>query len=420
MLKLNAQDEVNPHVKDISEVKHALCNIDWNFTSKTRVYEGMSPFDCRKHHWFPATFRPEIPFTLIEILTKPGATVYDPFGGIGTTYFQALLLNRKPYMTEICRVAVEFAKSLLVLFNPQLQLKEVQNRIESIIANFDPRINYEEKIDSSMSILIDQLRPWYHKDTFNQLVYLFLQEHNCNDKSTKAAMRILISAILNKASSQDRGWGCIADNVLPKQHQIKYKNALDLFHRRLKRLIKDISSHLQNTTKDYCKIYNCLLQEETIFHADVLRDEVIRDDSIDLVVTSPSYPGMTDYVKSQRLSYYWLGVPLSSENRDLIGEIGARHKRHRKDLLTQYLQDMTKFSEILSRKVKVGGYVCFVLAEFGRDKPERKAVIEKFVQNLQKFFEKEMEFTRVIPPIRRSHNIKWATLDQEKIIIFRK
>jgi len=30
------------------------------------------------------------------------------------------------------------------------------------------------------------------------------------------------------------------------------------------------------------------------------------------------------------------------------------------------------------------------------------------------------EYERILPSIRRSHNIKWATLEKEKIYIFRK
>jgi DNA modification methylase len=412
----------NKYTTDIEDVRHVLDNIDWNFTSKSVIHEGVRPFDCRKHHWFPATFIPEIPFTLIEILTHPYATVYDPFAGIGTTYFQALLLNRRPFATEICKVAVEFMKSLLILFNPRLDFESIQRKVEKIIHEFEPRANYVDKAkdDPSISILIDKLRPWYHKNTFNQLAYLFLSEHYCDDTPTKAAMHISISAILKKVCSQDRGWGCVADNVLPKQDQIVEKNTIAIFNKHLKRLLKDLPEHLKDVTEEYNQLYDDISKEETIFHTDVRKNNVIPDNSVDLVVTSPSYPNMTDYVKSQRLSYYWLGVPLSGENRDLTSEIGARNKRHYKDALERYLKDMQEFNKILSRKVKEGGYVCFIIAAFGRNDVRRKRIIEKVILDLENYFAKEKEFIRTIPAVRRAHNLKWATLDQEKIFIFRK
>ena len=424
MQRLGKSSRENSYVKDIVEVEYILHNINWDFTSKSFIYEGVGPFDCRKHHWFPATFIPEIPFTLIEILTNPYATVYDPFVGIGTTYFQALSLNRKPLATDICDVSLEFMRSLLVLFNPRLDLESIQNRAEEIVNKFESHTNYIKKVndDSSMNILLDKLRPWYNEKTFNQLAYLFLTEHYCDNKPTKAAIRISISAILKRASSQDRGWGCIADNVQPKPSQIvaRAPDALDIFYKHLKRLLKDLSEHLANVPLEYSQLYDEISKRETIFHSDVRTDNEIPDNSVDLVVTSPSYPNMTDYVNSQRLSYYWLGSPLSRENRDLISEIGARHKRQRKDALKRYLEDMQEFNKSLSRKIKEGGYVCFIMAAFSRNHIERKRTIENVLLDLEKYFVKEMEFKRIIPPIRRSHNIKWATLEQENIFIFKK
>ena len=425
MQKLDKTGKKNSYVKDIAEISYALHNIDWSFTSKSVIYEGVGPFDCRKHHWFPATFIPEIPFTLIEILTRPYATVYDPFAGIGTTYFQALLLNRRPIATEVCKVTVEFMKSLLVLFNPRLDFKSIQSKAKEIVNQFEPHTDYIEKISENppMNILIDKLRPWYHKKTFNHLAYLFLAAHYCDDEPTKATIKISISAILKRVCSQDRGWGCVADNVLPKEHQIEngHKDTLSIFYGHVRRLLEDLSDHLANVPQEYNQVYNDVLRQETIFHADVRKSSPVPDNSVDLVVTSPSYPKMTDYVKSQRLSYYWLGVPVSSKNKDLIAEIGARNKRHRKDSLDRYLEVIKESNRTLSKKIKKGGYVCFVMPVFGRNDHERKRTIEKILLDLQELFgEQEEEFRRTIPAVRRSHNIKWATLEQERILIFRK
>lgn len=89
-------------VTDLRTARSVLRNVNWNFYEKTAFSPGeMHPFKIRAHHWCPATFVPEIPFTLIEVLTIPNAVVFDPFGGIGTTYFQTLLLNRKPLSTDV-------------------------------------------------------------------------------------------------------------------------------------------------------------------------------------------------------------------------------------------------------------------------------------------------------------------------------
>ena len=408
-------------VRDADEVRCILRNINWDFSQKVSFPSyGVKPFNCRKYHWFPATFVPEIPFTLIEVLTYPQAVVYDPFAGIGTTYFQAFLLCRKPLVTEICRVAIEYMQSLLVLFNPDIEWKVLKEKIKNIVTDFDPSKDY---IGSVPDTLIKNLRPWYSENVLNQLAFLFVKEANCQDNTLKSAMRISVSAILKNASAQDRGWGCIADNVLPKKYQIensKNKNALYLLEKHINNLLKDISEHLKYVPKEYKQLYQDIKEQKTIFYEDVRKCAEIPNESVDLVVTSPPYPNMTDYVKSQRLSYYFLGFDL---NEDLRKEIGARSKRSKKNALQSYFEDMRKSIEKISEKLKVGGYVCFIMPIFTEDNKndrERKCIVDKVMNSTMEYGLLRVDEYERILPVRRSHNIKWATLEKEKISIFRK
>ena len=406
-------------VNDLPKVKAILKNINWNFYQKSTFssYETR-PFKCSTYHWLPATFVPEIPFTLIEVLTLPNAIVYDPFSGTGTTYFQALLLNRKPLATEICKVNIDYMRSLLILFNPELSVDVLKNKVNVVLKDFNQNVDYILNVPTQ--IQIDMLRPWYSPKTLNQLSYLFIKEACCSDKAMKAAVRISTSAILKAANSQDRGWGCIADNVLPKQNQIKDKEVFGLFTKRINILLNDISEHLKYVTPNYGKIYK-EISENTIFHKDVKVCKEIRDNSVDLVVTSPPYPNMTDYVYSQRLSYYFMGYDLSD---DLNLEIGARRRRHKKDSLDCYLDDMRNANEVISRKIKSGGYACYVMPFFNADNvnnKNRRYIVQKLMSNMEDYdLTKEVEFDRILPSKRRSHNINWASLEREKIYIFRK
>jgi len=425
-LKSINKETTDSLVKDIRTARAILKNINWNFYQKSvfSPYE-VQPFDCRRHHWFPATFVPEIPFTLIEVLTLPGATIYDPFAGIGTTYFQALLLNRKPVATEICRVAIEYMRNLFILFNPEVQFEKVKTNIDKLLQEFRQSKDYISEVPTN--ILINRLKPWYSEITLNQLSFLFINEANCSDKIIKAVMRISISAILKATSSQHRGgWGCIADNVLPKQEQIKDKDVLILFKKHVNTLLQDISNHLKCVSPEYNQIYKELSKKQTIFHEDARECKKIPDNSVDLVVTSPPYPNMTDYVTSQRLSYYYLGIDLVEKLnvKDFALEIGARSKRAKGDSIDRYFEDMQKANEVISKKIKTGGYACFVMPVFATDNENnknRKHIIQKVLSKMADYdLIKEDEYERILPTIRRSHSIKWSTLEQEKIYLFRR
>jgi hypothetical protein len=234
----------------------------------------------------------------------------------------------------------------------------------------------------------------------------------------KAAMRISISSILRTASSQDRGWGCIADNVLPKEKQIKDKNVMRLFEKRIYALFRDVAEHLRYVDSEYYRVYDDLKKRQTIFYEDIRVCREIPDDHVDLVVTSPPYPNMTDYVTSQRLSYYFYGFDLTAD-RNL--EIGARSKRSKADAVDSYMHEMREAVEKISRKIKRGGYACYVMPIFNEDNKVRERVIHRIISCMDEYdLINEGEYDRILPTIRRSHNIKWATLERERIYLFRK
>jgi hypothetical protein len=74
---------------------------------------------------YRACFKPQLPEFLIERLTAPGGTVYDPFAGRGTTALQAALMGRRPVANDINPLSA-------ALLAPRLDppsLKEVQPRL---------------------------------------------------------------------------------------------------------------------------------------------------------------------------------------------------------------------------------------------------------------------------------------------------
>jgi hypothetical protein len=276
-------------------------------------------------------------------------------------------------------------------------------------------------------ILVEQLRPWFSQKTFNELSFLFIKEANCNEKEIKALFRISISAILKTASSQNyRGWGCIADNVKPKKDKMEDKEVFPLFKRRTKRLLKDIYEHLKFVSSEYIEFYQFLSKEQTIFYEDVRKCSEVSDNLVDLVVTSPPYPNMTDYVTSQRLSYYFYGIDINKkeEGKDRSTEIGSRSRRARNDSIDQYYEDMKEAIKTMARKIKKGGYACYVMPVFNTDNKNnllRKKIVNKLLSSLSDYcLFKQDEYERIISRKRRAHNIKWTTLEREKIHLFKK
>jgi tRNA G10 N-methylase Trm11 len=420
-LNLLSQVDTQPHAIDFAEARSILSNINWSFSaSSVSGRTDYRVFDGRHYHWYPATFIPEIPLSLIEVLTLEGGTVYDPFMGIGTTVFQTLMLGRIPYSSEICRVAIDIVHALLALLNPAHTISHIHQRMLTILAQYDSGTDYSTKF-SDHSIRVDELRNWFSEKTFNELMYLAYCDIQEDNIGCKSLIRVALSATLKTVCAQDRGWGCIADRMLPNKEQMATeRSAFERFSYNYKVLLKDLSETrraLPDSARQWLRDQDISAYVRLV---DARQGNHVPSDSVDLIVTSPPYPNMTDYSTSQRLSYYLLGYDPSD---DVSKEIGARRKRFASTSIEQYV-NMKAALETSCAKLKTGGYACFVMPSFEGDKTNnvvrRRAVQECLNHLLSVGMESVHELNRVLPTRRRQHNQKWATLEREIISIYRK
>lgn len=394
----------------------SLKNINWDFHSKGVLsIDDKKPFDSRKFHWYPATYIPEIPYSLIEILTEENDIVYDPFAGIGTTFFQALILNRQPITSDSNSVSINYIKSLVdVVINDNNLTRLGQNIIEKI-NDFKTENSYFEYLSEEKYL---NLSPWFEKNALNELSYLY-NIYTESEGSVKKIIYILISGLMKSSCSQQRGWGYIADNVKPKEDQFLYKNIIDTFLKKLLLLLNELKIVQSNMATNQ-KFKNSLT--ETIFQHDVVESISIPKNTVDLIVTSPPYPNMIDYSKSQRLLYYLFDYDMKE---DLTKEIGARAFRNRKYAIDNYIDKMKIAFINIAKVLKVNGLICLILPYYDNIKNENNLrrqqainiLIEWFEEN---GFEKEHTILRTISHTKRNQNTALASLVREQIVVFRK
>lgn len=409
-------------VPEFDKIASILNSIDWSFSNPFSVgRSGISLFDARKLHWYPATFVSEIPYTLIEILSGQGATVYDPFMGIGTSVFQSLILGRIPFGSDNNLISVELVRSLCSLLSPNVNLEQLLSVARSVAELYDPSIDYSSR-SCNHTARFDLLTPWYPSTTLNQLHYLAMKETEQLNSDNRFAFKVVMSGLLKTVSAQHRGWGCISDNVFPNEEQLaKKKNATERFERGINLLVKEISKVKDQLPKNSQEFLKKVNPEAFIKKENVQKGTGVSKNYVDLIITSPPYPNMTDYTLSQRLTYYWLGL---DPTLDLPSEIGARRKRYRHDSISTYKSEMLKAVENIVDSLKIGGYACFVMPVFSGDKinnVDRKQAVDEFIGSMSTIgLTRETVLTRIIPAKRRHHNQKWTTLAKENIHIFRK
>ncbi len=403
-----------------TELKNRLNHINWDFGTRLVVNnDEVFPFNNRKYHSYPATFIPEIPFTLIEILSSEGAVVMDPFGGVGTTLVQALIQKRIPISIDNNSVASQITRDFFVLFNPLVDIKRSRDRISQVVRTYDENMDY----GSSLSSFSRNLEPWYEKKTLNQVAFLLKQyEEAKKSQGTPGVIELFhlcLSNLLTTVCSQNGGWAYIADNVRPKADKMKEKNAIERFLQNINICEKSIRNYKEKLGDSISFIYQWKKIDNVICTDYAMADMSKMIESVDLIITSPPYPKMIDYVKSQRLSFYMEEREFTSE---LATEIGARARRNQSNTICSYIDSMKKCNTQMVSSLKKGGYLCYVLPDFSKEKDrDRKEAVDEVLYNcISRGMKEEYRIKRCIPGTQRSNNIKWASLRQEQIIILEK
>lgn len=397
-----------------------LDSINWDFDNRKKYSSEMIyPINCRKYYSYPATFIPEIPFTLVEILSHKGDLVLDPFGGIGTTFLQAVIQERRAISIDNNLIASGVNTDFFHLLNPFENIEKSMQDILQACLEYVPSEDYTINLNK----LRRELDTWYHPDTFNEIAFLisiYDQMGNELGKSGKSLFHLCLSNILTTVSSQNGGWAYMADNVKPKENKIIYKQAMERFKFCMKQVVKDFEEYKRIGGKEFAKFYKDLSSARCIWNEDFSNfKNVIQEGTVDLIITSPPYPKMIDYIKSQRLSFYFEEKAFDEK---LQQEIGARYYRNRKDSLQNYIISMKKCNEKLYSVLRSGGYLCYILPEFSaKEEKERSAAIDEVINDCKRLGLKvRNEICRCIPGTQRANNIKWASLKKEKILVMEK
>ena len=345
--------------------------IDWDFKS-----EDSSTF-IHNFCWYPGRFIPIIPSHLIQSLSRPGETILDPYCGSGTTILEALKLGRNaigvdlnPIATFIASVKVAVLQrkgiDLTILKEVYCNIKKLQNSLEPNLFKQDRKSLLDEVLEENIPN-IDENRKWYHPFTLKMLGYIYSQIINIENTCTRNLMKVFFISILMHATGHEnkKPYTYYADNCKPRN--VLYKNALAIFNNKLNKFINEYATNEEQI--------NCVGH---IITGDVreITNLLIDHPRIDLIVTSPPYLSVTDYITAYRLVYLWnmFDIEITEIKKR---EIGARWKRKSSDALKQYIDALHQSIIDMSRLVKHGGYICLIL---GEAKKHRELLISDFQQ----------------------------------------
>lgn len=257
-------------------------------------------------HTYPARMHPDTARELILGLSEPHDTVLDPFCGSGTVPIEARAAGRRALGSDINPLAVRLARTKLASASDAelARLREAAARVAAVAAE-----RREQKSGASRRYPAEDVA------LFDPHVLLELdglrvgmeREIEREGGLVADALALLLSAILVKLSKQ-RG-----DTARGRRElRVAAGFPTRLYVDKAEELARD----LREVRALYAEAPPGVAREDD---ARALREVAPR--SVALVVSSPPYPGVYDYVEHHRLRLRWLGLPTRGfEAR----EIGAR------------------------------------------------------------------------------------------------
>jgi DNA modification methylase len=261
-------------------------------------------------HSYPARLHPETARRLIDELSTPGATVLDPFCGSGTVAVETRLAGRRAVGVDLSPLAValaglkasapgaEWTRDIERAARGAAEHAEARRKKRAGATHRYPEEDVE-LFDPHVLLELDGLREGIDR---------------VGSATLRRALLLVLSASLTKFSK--RG-GDTTHLGPPKRIASGYP---------IKFFVKkahDLEQRLAQAAE--------LLPEKPITPrlavADARRLLRVSDKSVALVVTSPPYPGVYDYLEHHRARMRWLGLDARALEENEIG--ARRHARRR-------------------------------------------------------------------------------------------
>lgn len=389
-------------IQDSSGTLEILKGLDWSFSSDNTSYLS------HNIHPYPAKYIPQIPNQLIRLLSLPGEKVWDPFGGSGTTALEALLLGRQAISTDInpitqiigkakCTTLTNDDENLIFSFGERMQLLS-KSRV-----SFSEQFKTNETEILHESPIIPNQDKWFDNEVWKELGFIKWQINRLENATVKNFLLAILSKILIRVSYQDSETRYVSAPI-----KIETGFVLKLFSHEIKIILPKIKS------------LGTLLRfrEATFITTDLRNESHQKDNSIDLIVTSPPYPNATDYHLYHRFRIFWMGYDPVEVGK---AEIGS-HLRHQKekDGIEKYLEEMQMSLCNMLRALRPGRYAILVLGDAIFENIDY-ATAELVGERAQKIgFELVGIYKRDLHSTKRSFISPARRIKEEKFLVLRK
>jgi hypothetical protein len=318
------------------------------WTSKQRAASSLHEISYR------ACFKAQLPRFFIERLTAANDVVYDPFLGRGTTTIEAALLGRRVAGCDINPLSS-------ILTAPRLRppsVRDVRDRLASLEWNYDGELN-------------EELLTFYHPDTLREICALrsYISASD-SDHSVAEVDNWIRMVATNRLTGHSAGFFSVYtlppnQALTPKRQQKINEDRKQVPPRRsVPDLIIRKTESLLQTVSDFDRWrLNEAASDVVLLTQSCDRTPEIKDNSVDLIVTSPPFLDVVDYATDNWLRCWFNGI-----NEAKI-DIWTFRKP------SEWTEAMERVFGELRRVLNPGGYIAFEVGEVRRGKLKMEELV---------------------------------------------
>ena len=215
-------------------------------------------------------------------------SLYDPFGGSGTSLLTASEHNITPYYSEVNPVMAYICRTKI---NSVYNIKNNSNKIDVLVNHYNKMKN-EDVISCNDNDDYQGFEKFYEKDKLDELLGILSVIKSINDEDVKNITKVCLASITVQISKMIRrgdlryAKGKEKDNV--------NQNVKEVYLAKLKEFIEDIKNEDVEIKKPVIQ-----LEDDARNISEV--------NKFDCVITSPPYLNGTNYIRNTKLELKLLG-----------------------------------------------------------------------------------------------------------------
>ncbi|MBU1037239.1 transcriptional repressor LexA [Patescibacteria group bacterium] len=337
VVKIIRNIEKDSEIKKESNEKYTRrIDYSWDFRGeKTKSYtHGL--------HTYPAMFIPQVARRLLQNYSKKGDVICDIFCGSGTALIESRLLGRNSYGIDLNPLAIFLAKAKTTAISLSKLQKEYFDLLDRIKKIKKSEIKKPE---------FPNIDFWFKESIIIELAKIKKAIKKIKNINIQNFFLVGFSETVRLASNTKNGEFKLV-RIKEELRERYNPNVLEIFKKKTENNIKAMSEFEQGVDK---KTWT------KIIFGDSSKDNGIKENSIDFILTSPPYGDSRTtvaYGQFSRLSAQWIDIfedqsKASKVDNELLGGRAVKELKHslNSNYLNQTIDQVSKKDEKRAKEV---------------------------------------------------------------------